>query len=73
MSEIKTDVTRRRILTAGGAAALSVTGPARLAGAQSRGSDTSSQSGSRPNLIFYFPDELRADALSSYGNPVDFH
>ncbi|GAA0303498.1 hypothetical protein GCM10009087_11670 [Sphingomonas oligophenolica] len=24
----------------------------------------------RPNLILYFPDELRADALACYGNPV---
>lgn len=24
----------------------------------------------RPNLILYFPDELRADALGCYGNPV---
>jgi choline-sulfatase len=27
-------------------------------------------SGSRPNLILFFPDELRADALACYGNPV---
>jgi choline-sulfatase len=26
--------------------------------------------GSRPNLILFFPDELRADALACYGNPV---
>lgn len=25
---------------------------------------------SRPNLILYFPDEMRADALGCYGNPV---
>ena len=24
----------------------------------------------QPNLIFFMPDELRADALSCYGNPV---
>ncbi len=24
----------------------------------------------RPNLVFFMPDELRADALSCYGNPV---
>src|SRR6185437_4007613 len=24
----------------------------------------------RPNLIFFMPDELRADALSCYGNPI---
>lgn len=29
-----------------------------------------SASGSRPNLILFFTDECRADALSSYGNPV---
>lgn len=26
--------------------------------------------GSRPNLILFFPDEMRADALACYGNPV---
>ncbi len=26
--------------------------------------------GTRPNLVFFMPDELRADALSCYGNPV---
>ncbi len=30
----------------------------------------SPSSGSRPNLILFMPDELRADALSCYGNPV---
>lgn len=27
-------------------------------------------SGGRPNIILYVPDEMRADALSCYGNPV---
>jgi len=26
--------------------------------------------GSRPNLILFFPDEMRADSLACYGNPV---
>lgn len=29
-----------------------------------------SGSGDRPNLILFFPDECRADALASYGNPI---
>ncbi len=28
------------------------------------------RSGSRPNLILFYPDELRADALACYGNPI---
>src|SRR5262249_1691309 len=26
--------------------------------------------GSRPNIVLFMPDELRADALACYGNPV---
>lgn len=26
--------------------------------------------GTRPNLVFFFPDEMRADSIASYGNPV---
>lgn len=28
------------------------------------------QDDSRPNLILYFPDTLRADAIAAYGNPI---
>ena len=31
---------------------------------------TSNSAAKRPNLVFFMPDELRADALSCYGNPV---
>jgi len=32
--------------------------------------ETRGQSASRPNLILFMPDELRADALACYGNPL---
>lgn len=54
--------TRRDLLAAG--AALSAVGGA-------LGSSAFGQSAAkRPNLILFFPDELRADALGCYGNPV---
>lgn len=52
---------RRQMLAmmAAGAATLGAAGPLRAA-----------PRGDRPNLILFFTDECRADALSSYGNPV---
>jgi len=49
---------RRALLTGG--AALSLAGPALAQTAPA----------SRPNLILFFPDEMRADALGCYGNAV---
>jgi len=34
------------------------------------GAQSTKGTSSRPNLILYMPDELRADALACYGNPV---
>ena len=65
---------RREFLGLSGAAtlagALDSAGPA---GAQIVGPSTVGPIGSlreRPNIIFFVPDELRADSLSCYGNPV---
>jgi choline-sulfatase len=58
---------RRDLLAAG--AALSAVGVS-LAGAAAAGQTAPAATGRRPNLILYFPDELRADALGCYGNPV---
>lgn len=43
---------------------------AALAAAAPRGVRAAPVALSRPNLILFFPDELRADALGAYGNPV---
>ncbi|MGZ3376245.1 MAG: sulfatase-like hydrolase/transferase [Phenylobacterium sp.] len=51
---------RRRLLATAGAMALA--GEVRA--------EPPTPSARRPNLILFFPDELRADALGCYGNPV---
>lgn len=55
----------RRMLIGAGAA--SFLGAPRTARSEP---DNRASNPSRPNLILFFPDEMRADALSCYGNPV---
>lgn len=55
---------RRRML---GMVGLSVLGAGMMQGAASA---QPSGFGSRPNLILFFPDEMRADSLACYGNPA---
>ena len=55
---------RRDLLAAG--AGLSALGVALAAGS----APLAALATTRPNLILFFPDELRADALGCYGNPV---
>lgn len=57
-------LSRRRLL---GMAGLSVLGAGMM---QSAAFAQVPGYGSRPNLILFFPDEMRADALACYGNPV---
>ena len=52
---------RRRLMTKAGAA---------LVGASLFPAAAGQPVPSRPNLILFFPDEMRADALGCYGNPV---
>lgn len=55
----------------GGAAGLSLAGSLSAIAADSgSGQPQNTSSGVKPNLIFFMPDELRADALSCYGNPI---
>jgi choline-sulfatase len=61
----KFDRSRRDVLGLAGASALGLLGlPLEASGAAEPAAAT------RPNLILYFPDEMRADALGCYGNPV---
>jgi arylsulfatase A-like enzyme len=62
------DLSRRSLL----AGALAAGMPMGSASAASRLLPQSLKSGSGPksNMILFFPDEMRADALSCYGNPV---
>lgn len=54
-----------------GAASLSAAAGMTGVTTQSGNADTiAPRDGKRPNLIFFMPDELRADALSCYGNPI---
>ncbi len=57
---------RRDLLAAG--AALSAIGVSLASSAAGQAAAPAGRT--RPNLILYFPDELRADALECYGNPV---
>lgn len=61
----KFDRNRRDVLGMAGASALGLLGLP-LAAKETARADP----GTRPNLILYFPDEMRADALGCYGNPV---
>lgn len=57
--------TRRSVLGMAGAAGLTSAFPAAGQAPAAR-----TGAGSRPNLILFFTDEMRADALGCYGNPV---
>lgn len=59
------DQSRRDVLGLAGISALSLLGLPVAAKEADK-----SNAGRRPNLILYVPDELRADALGCYGNPV---
>jgi arylsulfatase A-like enzyme len=67
------DLNRRTFLGVSGASLLSCATSA-LAAAPVAGTAGSVQAegrtSSRPNLIFFIPDEMRADALACYGNPI---
>ena len=39
-------------------------------GAAAESAKENGRSGSRPNLVLFMPDEMRADSLACYGNPV---
>jgi len=70
-------LSRRGFLGSSGAAFLGGVA-SQVAGSAASGQTTSAmnsrktpgQSASRPNLILFMPDELRADALACYGNPL---
>lgn len=60
-------INRRDLLVLAGAGAVG----ASLPQVSPAGPTTASAAkGTRPNIILYVPDEMRADALSCYGNPV---
>jgi arylsulfatase A-like enzyme len=73
----ESEVTRRGFLRASGAAlaagvlpgtaASEGTGPTSRAAPSGEGAPAPSE---RPNLILFMPDELRADSLACYGNPI---
>ncbi|MHB1021121.1 MAG: sulfatase-like hydrolase/transferase [Acidobacteriaceae bacterium] len=74
----KQELTRRGFLGSSGAAMLAglasqVTGQSAAAeavSAQTSKEAHGKKSPAQPNLILFMPDELRADALSCYGNPL---
>ena len=68
-------INRRRFLGMSGAAALggAMLGGVDAAPAQIEGSSTVGDIGTlkkRPNIILFMPDELRADSIACYGNPI---
>ncbi|WP_395407389.1 sulfatase-like hydrolase/transferase [Pseudoduganella sp. UC29_106] len=59
---------RRQLLGIAGASALGLMGlPLESNGQGAAGQGAAS---GRPNMILYFPDEMRADTLGCYGNPT---
>jgi choline-sulfatase len=70
---MESQVTRRNFLGTTGAALLAGMAASPVAGAQDSAAEpgeTAAAGGKRPNLVLFMPDELRADALACYGNPV---
>lgn len=64
----KISLNRRQFLGASGASlASSLTAADRAAGSSA---DERKPAGRRPNIILFMPDELRADAVACFGNPV---
>ncbi|HET6567897.1 MAG TPA: sulfatase-like hydrolase/transferase [Rhodothermales bacterium] len=67
------DLTRRGFIRTSGAALATAVLPGRSPSEQAvpaAPDDTAADPAERPNLILFMPDELRADALACYGNPV---
>ena len=63
--------TRRSFLGTSGAAMLTgLAAPASSTGKEPEGQLAAQSNPSHPNLVLFMPDELRADALACYGNPV---
>jgi arylsulfatase A-like enzyme len=59
--ELSPSTTRRQVLQSAVASAVGLAAGSGFLRAQGR---------STPNLLLFFPDEMRADALACYGNPV---
>ena len=61
-------INRRDVLVLAGAGAMGASLP-QISAADAAAPAPSAMTG-RPNIVLYVPDEMRADALSCYGNPV---
>src|ERR1700683_3294704 len=68
MKDDKSTLTRRELL--GATALLGLGGPLKRLAQANRADSASVGPRERPNIIIFMPDELRADALGCYGNPV---
>jgi choline-sulfatase len=68
MKDDKSTLTRRDLL--GATALLGLGAPLKRFAQASPADSESVGSRERPNIIIFMPDELRADALGCYGNPV---
>lgn len=64
----KPSFTRRQFLGASGATLASSLAPP--GSAEASAADEAKPTRQRPNIILFMPDELRADALACFGNPV---
>jgi len=63
--------TRRELLGASASWALALSlKPSGMASAESTAQNARPGGRGRPNIVLFVPDELRADALACYGNPV---
>src|ERR1700683_3241169 len=68
MKDDKSTLTRRELL--GATALLGLGGPLKRLAQANRADSESVGPRQRPNIIIFMPDEMRADALGCYGNPL---
>lgn len=66
----KKDISRRSFLSAAGMSIGAGLTPRGLSAKGLSSAEVQQQKTDRPNLILFMPDEMRADALSCFGNPV---
>jgi len=66
----KSDISRRRFLGVSGMSLAATLGAGKSEASETSPAGVPQATTQKPNLILFMPDELRADALSCFGNPV---
>jgi len=66
----KSDISRRKFLGVSGMSLAATLGAGKSEASAAPGAEAPQGTTRKPNLILFMPDELRADALECFGNPV---